>query len=229
MTDRDEPPSDPRATYDLVARRYAETYADDLAEKVLDRALLAAFAELVQRAPGGPGRVGDLGCGPGFEARHLAELGLDVLGVDLAPNMIAEAQRRHANALRLEFRVGSLLALPLPDAALAGAIAIYSIIHLEPGQRPLACRELARVVRPGGPLLLSVHVSAVDFPAGSRRRMSTWWDHTVALDGYFIDPDEVIAGLAAVGFTLAAKLVRGPSTAHEFASQRAYLLATRDV
>lgn len=226
MTDRDEPPSDPRATYDLVAGRYAETYADDLAAKVLDRALLAAFAELVLRRPG---RVGDLGCGPGFEARHLADLGLDVLGVDLAPNMIAEARRRHAGAPRLEFRVGSLLELPLADAALAGAIAIYSIIHLEPGQRPLAYRELARVVRPGGPLLLSVHVSAADFPAGTRRRMSTWWDHAVALDGYFIDPDEVVAGLAAVGFTLAAKLVRGPSTPHEFASQRAYLLLTRDV
>ena len=222
---REEPPQNVRATYDAVASRYAEVYADDLADKILDRALLAAFAELVERAPG---RVGDLGCGPGFEARHLAGLGLDVLGIDLSAAMIGEAQRRHADVAQLEFRQGSLLALPLADAALAGAIAFYSLIHLDPPERPLAHRELARVLRPGAPLLTCVHVSAADFPSGSRRRMSTWWDHEVACDGYFLDPDELVADLTAVGFTLTARLDRGPATPHEFPSRRAYLLLTRD-
>ena len=226
MTDPSaEPPSDIRGTYDAVAPHYAAAFADDLAARILDRALLGAFAELVQR--GGGGRVGDLGCGPGFEADHLAGLGLDVVGVDLSPGMIGEARRRHGEQPRLEFCVGSLLELPFADAELAGAIALYSLIHLEPGERARVYRELARVVRPGGPLLLSVHISAADFPSGSRRRISLWWDEQVAIDGYFIDPDEVCDGLVAAGFELDARLDRGPATAGEFPSRRAYLLVTR--
>ena len=217
-----------RASYDAVANRYAEEFADDLADKILDRALLAAFAETVRRTTTGDGScVGDLGCGPGYEARQLAGLGLDVVGIDLSPAMIAEAQRRNLPHRRLDFRVGSLLALPLADAALAGAIALYSVIHLPREDRALIYREMARVVRPGGSLLISVHTSAADFPPGSIRHMDHWWDHTVSLDGHFIDADEVIADLLAAGFTVDARLERGPSTAREFPSRRAYLLATR--
>ncbi len=198
-----------RATYDAVARRYAETFADDLADKIVDRALLDAFAEMVRR--GGGGRVGDLGCGPGFEASYLAERGLDVVGVDLSPGMISEAQRRHGGRAGLEFVVGSLLALPLADTSLSGAIAIYSVIHLDPGERDRAYREMARVVRPGGPLLLCVHISAADFPSGSVRHLDQWWGEAVALNGYFIADDEVAAGLAAAGFEVDVRLTRGPA------------------
>lgn len=52
-----------RASYDTVAVDYAEIVRTLLAENPLDRAMLAAFAELVQAAGGGP--VADLGCGPG--------------------------------------------------------------------------------------------------------------------------------------------------------------------
>ncbi len=52
-----------RATYDAVAGDYAEHLSGELAAKPLDRALLAAFAELVRTAGIGP--VADLGCGPG--------------------------------------------------------------------------------------------------------------------------------------------------------------------
>ena len=219
---------DIRASYDAVASRYAEEFADDLTDKILDRALLTAFAETVRRTTTGEGScVADLGCGPGYEARQLAGLGLDVVGVDLSPAMIGEAQRRHLPHRRLEFRVGSLLALPFADAALAGAIAIYSVIHLGHEERARAYAEMARVVRPGGSLLISVHTSAADFPPGSVRRLESWWGHTVALDGHFIDADEVIAGLADAGFTIDARLERGPSTAREFPSRRAYLLAMR--
>lgn len=224
MTDRDDRgQTEIRATYDAVARDYAAEFADDLAEKILDRALLSAFAELV----GPAAKVADLGCGPGFEARFLAEVGLEVTGVDLSPAMIAEAQRRNAAVPRLELQVGSLLALPFANGSLAGAIAIYSVIHLDAAARARAYAEMARVLRPGGTLLLSVHTHAAGFPPGSVRRLEEWWGHRVGLDGHFIAADEVVAGLEGAGFELTAKLERGPSTSREFPSQRAYLLARR--
>jgi hypothetical protein len=57
-----------RAGYDAVAADYAEWVSDHLAARPLDRALLAAFAELVHADGAGP--VGDLGCGPGRVKAH---------------------------------------------------------------------------------------------------------------------------------------------------------------
>lgn len=110
-----------RTAYDMVAESYAELLRDLLAESPWDRAMLATFAELV-----GPGPVGDLGCGSGRLTGHLASLGLDVFGVDLSPGMVEVARRMHPT---LRFEVGSLAALDLADASLAGALAWYSLIH----------------------------------------------------------------------------------------------------
>ena len=71
------------ASYDTVAEQYAVDYFNELGRKPFDRALLAKFAGLI---PKGSGRVCDIGCGPGHIARHLAELGLDAMGVDISPS-----------------------------------------------------------------------------------------------------------------------------------------------
>ena len=70
---------DMRRSYDVVAADYAELLRDELGAKPLDRAMLAAFVELVQAGGGGP--VADLGCGPGRITGPLAALELDVHGV----------------------------------------------------------------------------------------------------------------------------------------------------
>src|SRR5579862_724639 len=72
---------DTRASYDAVAVRYAEWLRDELAAKPFDRAILAAFAELVLAA--GPGPVADIGCGAGRVTAHLKGLGLTAFGIDL--------------------------------------------------------------------------------------------------------------------------------------------------
>ena len=106
---------DTRVAYDTVAVDYAELLRDELAAKPLDRALLGAFAELVQAAGNAP--VADLGCGPGRVTAHLRALGLDAFGVDLSPAMIAVARRTYPD---LTFREGSMAALDLADGVLGG-------------------------------------------------------------------------------------------------------------
>lgn len=212
--------SDPvRATYDAVAREYDRQLGGELAGKPVDRALLRALVELVVS-----GTIADVGCGPGHVTRFLAELHTDVIGVDLSPAMIAIAQER-APAVR--FRVGSMLRLAEADGAWQGAVSLYSIIHLTPAERLTAFREFARVIRPGGFLLLAFHVDSPDFAVGQVNHITEWFGHHVELDGYFLDPEEIATQVTAAGFSLIARTDRAPTPGVEYPSRRCYLLLQR--
>jgi SAM-dependent methyltransferase len=210
--------SDPRADrlragYATVARAYREHLIDELARKPLDRAFLDAFAERCR------GTIVDLGCGPGQVARYLADRGATVEGVDLSPQMIEQASSCHPN---VTFRVGDMFALPYADAALAGIVAFYAIVHLRPDEIATPFRELHRVLAPAGLLALAFHIGA------DTVHVDELFGCTTSLDFVFHQPDAVIAALASAGFTLEARLDREPYPGAEHPSRRCYLLARRD-
>ncbi|HLX48677.1 MAG TPA: class I SAM-dependent methyltransferase [Streptosporangiaceae bacterium] len=208
-----------QAAYDAIARAYDAQFASELDAKPLDRGLLAAFLDLA-----GEGTVADVGCGPGHVTRFLAARHHGVTGIDLSPGMIAAARER---APELDFTVGSMLRLPVTDGAWAGAIALYSIIHLTTAQRATACKEFARAIRPGGWLLIAFHIDSADFAAGEVNHITTWFGEPVQIDGYFLDPAEVTRDLEAAGFSVMATTVRQPWPGIEYPSRRCYLLAQR--
>ena len=223
-----------RDAYDTVARAYGDNLAGELPAKPVDRAMYRLFAELVAAdldaatalgtaAP----TVGDVGCGPGHVAAHLAELGLHPVGVDLSPGMVAEARRRFPH---LEFRVGSMLdpgGLGDPDGAWDGAVAAYAIVHFDAAGRGRAFAELARAIRPGGWLLVSFHVADAQTGPGGTHHLAEWWGHEVDLDFRFADPGEVAAQLSAAGFTVGVHTNRQPWPG-EAPTRRALLLARRN-
>lgn len=210
-----------RAGYDTVAATYDEHFADELDHKPLERGLLDAFCEM---AP--PGAIADIGCGPGHITGFLAERRDDVLGVDLSPEMVALAWRRHP---RLRFEVASMLGLPFADGVWAGVVAMYSIIHFDPDERVRAFAEFARTLRPDGLLLMSFHVDGPGFAPGEVNQLRTFLGHRVEMDGYFLDPAVVTADLVANGFHVRARLDREPIADIEFPSRRCYILARRTV
>lgn len=203
-----------RAAYDAMAGEYAEAFQAELADKPLDRALLAAFAEVVRE--GGAGPVADIGCGPGHVTAHLAGLGLTALGIDLSPEMIAVARRTHPD---LRFAVGSMTALDLPDGSLGGIVAFYSIIHVPTERLPGVFAEFHRVLAPGGHLLLA-------FQSGDDGLHRTEaFGHEIALDYTWRRPDDVAALLTAAGLPPHAHLLRDPTPAELL--PRAYLQARK--
>jgi SAM-dependent methyltransferase len=208
-----------QATYDAIARAYHDQLGNELAGKPLDRAILAAFTELTR-----DGTIADVGCGPGHVTRFLAALNASVVGIDISPGMLAVA-REHAPAL--PFAAGSMLQLPVADGALSGIIALYSIIHLAASDRARACREFARAVRPGGWLLAAFHVDSPDFAAGQVNHLTMWFGKAVELDGFFIEPGDVVADVQAAGFTVTATTIRSADPDIEYPSRRCYLLAQR--
>ena len=140
---------DIRTSYDTVAVSYAELVVDgaDWENEAFD---------LLAKLVAGSGRtVLDVGCGPGRTTGSLAARGLRVVGIDLSPGMIEVARRDHP---ALDFRVGSMTALDLPDGSVAGIVAWWSIIHLPREVVPQAFAEFHRVLAPGGVLLLGFHV-----------------------------------------------------------------------
>ena len=200
-----------RATYDTVAEDYARLVTGLDAEGPLDRAMLADFADRVD------GPVVDVGCGAGRMTAYLDGLGLDVVGIDLSPGMVAVARRSYPS---LRFEVGSLAALDRPDGGLAGVLAWYSIIHTSPDELPAVVAELVRVLAPGGHLLLGFQAGADE-----HRAMTHAYGHTVACDAWLHSPDTVVALLEAAGLVVDARLVREPVGGER--RPQASLLATR--
>ncbi|KJS61252.1 class I SAM-dependent methyltransferase [Streptomyces rubellomurinus] len=201
-----------RGSYDAVAEEYLGRIGGELAYKPLDRALLAA---VVEEAAGGV--VADLGCGPGHVAGWLSGLGAEVVGIDLSPRMVELARREHPKA---GFRTGDLLALPAADGEFAAAVALYSVIHLEPGELAPAFAEMHRVLRPGGVLLVSFHLGT------EVKRLEEWWGHPVDVAFHHLETGAVAALLAGAGFAVEARLER-EGLPQEAPTRRGYLLARR--
>ncbi|WP_016905757.1 class I SAM-dependent DNA methyltransferase [Streptomyces xiaopingdaonensis] len=184
------------AAYDSVAARYAELARNALDAFPLDRAVLAAFAELARASGAGP--VAEVGCGPGQLTAHLRDLGLDAFGVDVSSAMIGLAREAYPE---LRFEVGSMAALEVSDGALGGIVSWYSVIHALPSDLPAYFAEFRRTLAPGSPLLLAFFESEGGpvAPFDHRARTAYQW------------PVDTLAGLAAeYGFVEVGRMLREP-------------------
>ena len=205
---------DTQAGYDAVSQDYAEKYKDEMDHKPFDRDCLDRLA----RDVGEVGPICDMGCGPGQIARYLYRKGVKTLGVDLSPNMVAEAQRLNPE---IHFHQGDMLSLPDEDDSWGGIAAFYCIIHIPREQIVDALREMKRVLKPGGILLVTFHIGQ------EIRHLDEWWEKPVNLDFAFYLPTEMAGWLKEAGYELIETLVREPNPEVEVATQRAYVFARK--
>jgi len=201
-------------SYDRIAEAYAERFFSELDEKPLDRALLALFADEVRDR----GRVLDLGSGPGQIARALHALGVEVIGVDASPGMVAVAQRLSP---MIEFKVASFRKLPFADGTLAGIAAFYAFVHVPADELARVFAEAYRALKRGGWMLLGFHVGAgtlhVDTLLGAR----------VDLDYVLLETEQVLAALTEAGFAPETQVERMAYTTIEHPTTRGYVLARK--
>jgi SAM-dependent methyltransferase len=204
-----------QSSYDRVADEYVRHIYDELRHKLLDRQLLDRFADQVL----GEGLVCDLGCGPGQVARYLHAQGVAMCGVDLSPGMIERARELNP---RIEFWQGDMTSLDVPSEAWAGIAAFYAIVNLSPADVELAFREMERVLRPGGTLLLSFHIGE------EVSHVEDLWGCAVSLDFYFFRTADVAGYLRAAGFEIDEIVEREPYAPEvEYQSRRAYIFARK--
>ncbi|WP_221584320.1 class I SAM-dependent methyltransferase [Microbacterium sp. G2-8] len=139
---------DPARVRDAYGRRAAE-YVEALGSVEVmadaDRTCIETWAS------GLDGRVLDIGSGPGHWSAHLHERGSLIEGVEPVREFLESARARFVG---VEFREASVLEMPYDDGAARGVLAWYSLIHLDPDDVALALASIARVLAPGGSLLL---------------------------------------------------------------------------
>jgi SAM-dependent methyltransferase len=98
--------------------------------------------------------LADIGCGTGSLTRELARFAKKVIGVDLSPEMLRRAKllTKEGEISNVEFRRGNAERLPLARQSVDAAFCVMVLHFLEHPER--AVRELRRVTRPGGSIVL---------------------------------------------------------------------------
>ena len=162
------------ATYDRIAGDYAQrrdtlgrywvermdTFIDMLADAEAARPIPdygrpgddSTLEEYLQLVP-----VLEAGCGHGRDARALAARGQHVLAVDLSQGMLDAAAERTPRRLpqgSIHYELMDLRHLELPDNSCRGVWCSAALLHIPLHRAPRAAGELARVARPGAPVMV---------------------------------------------------------------------------
>ncbi|MFB9377174.1 class I SAM-dependent methyltransferase [Kineococcus gynurae] len=178
-----------------VGRAYsarAQEYIDRLGSVTTVHPDDLAFIGRNLGRPSGP--VVDLGCGPGHLTGHLHARGYDVRGIDPVPEFVSHARATYPQS---EFEVGSFTANTLTKGAMAGALAWYSLIHLEPRDLDRTLLGIHELLAPGAILVVGFFAGAVLEP----------FEHAVTT-AYRWPVPELTTRLAAAGFVQVDRLQR---------------------
>ena len=169
-------------------------------------------------APRAGQRVIDIGSGIGGPSRYLARVcGCRVSGVDLTDEFVATANdltRRTGLTEQVDFRQGSALLLPFPDASFDLAWSQNVAMNITDRARWYA--EVHRVLRPGGRFAFQ---DVAQGPAGEVHFPVPWSD-TPALS-FLRTPEATRALLEAAGFTVVDWRDNSEASIAEFEAQRA--------
>ncbi len=143
-------------------------------------------ARLVARLGSGRGRRAlDLGCGEGRHTILLARRGYAVTALDLEPLALEKARASCRRAgVRAAFERGNALDLRFQDGAFDLVLDYGCFHHVVRRDWPRYRREVARVLRPGGHLVLSVFSTKFRHHPGERRTRD-WIVHRNHYDHFF--------------------------------------------
>jgi ubiquinone/menaquinone biosynthesis C-methylase UbiE len=168
-------------------------------------------------------RIVDVGCGPGFYCAELAdEVGAagSIVGVDGSAAMLALAERRCAAFPNVELREGDALAIPAEDGSFDAALSVQVQEYVPDIEASL--RELRRVLRPGGRVLIyDIDWATLSIHSEERERnarvMRAWDEHLA----HASLPTTLPSQLQAAGFD-AVEMTAHAFATHDFDRSKYY-------
>jgi arsenite methyltransferase len=189
---------DSSADISMVRSLYEAEDATDLPQSVTN--IAAGCGDPVTLASLEPGQtVLDLGSGGGIDcflaAKRVGPSGR-VIGVDMTPQMLDQARANKAKlgADNVEFRLGEIEHLPVPDDSV-DVILSNCVINLST-DKPQVFRDAYRVLKPGGRLAVSDIVTDGELPREVQDSMAAWFGCVAGA----LPVEEYIGGLEQAGF-----------------------------
>jgi SAM-dependent methyltransferase len=149
-------------------RKVYETIADEYDERIpgngiVDEIFTDSEADFLLGKVRPDDDVLDMGCGTGRFTIPLAERARSVTGLDMSPMMLATARKKLADrGLDASLHEGDMADLPFPDASFDAVVSMLALMHIPRQDRQQVFREVARVLRPGGRLLVGVKNSVFE-------------------------------------------------------------------
>jgi len=149
---------------------------------------------------GSPGRILDLGCGPGLYACRLAKLGHQMVGIDYSPASIAYARRTaRAEMLDCTFIEGDIREADYGGGFEAAMLIFGELNVFKPADARLILKKAHAALKPGGKLILEPHTFGAVKSLGEQK--PSWYTsesglflpspHAV-LEEYFWDPEQAV-------------------------------------
>jgi SAM-dependent methyltransferase len=121
---------------------------------------VAYLKQLLNTRSARPKRVLDLACGTGNVSALLVQEGYTVTGVDIAPDMIAEAKRKaERDSLSIDFFVQDAAELDLADTRFDLCISLFDSLNyiIEPARLAMGMRRVAQHLVPGGLFIFDIN------------------------------------------------------------------------
>ena len=179
-----------------IADHYDQFVADTPLCVLDDQIIRQTFPKLPQHSSGSSEVILDLGCGTGRTAVPLANLGYQVIGIDLSYSMLRQLVQKSAESESLGNLIqpvrANLVELDcFSDEAVDHAVCMFSTLGMIAGRsnRRSMLRHTARIVRPSGKLVLHVHNrwAAIHEPGGIKALVRSWFQSKVQSNCEFGD------------------------------------------
>ncbi|MER7759606.1 methyltransferase domain-containing protein [Streptomyces sp. NPDC097619] len=143
-----------RSVYQEIATEYDERIPG---EGVSDDLFTASEHDFVLSKVRAGQKVLDIGCGTGRFTVPMAAAGAEVSGLDISRAMLdVTAGKLAARGLTADLREGDMAHLPFEDASFDVVTSMLALMHIPLGDRQAVFAEIARVLKPGGKLVIGV-------------------------------------------------------------------------
>lgn len=198
------------ATYEKIARAYAQQYFDDLVD-------LPYVNEFLDLLPTG-GKILDVGSGPGQFSQHMLAKGFQVTGIDFSEEMLAIAREKVPTG---SFEYMDMRHLSFPNSTFDGLFAAYSLIHIPSEEIEVTLRGFNRVLKPGGYLELAVQQGEAD------QIINEPFLPSEKMFFNFFTPERLTKYLTAAGFEIVSQKLMTVADAETMSDQVIYTIARK--
>jgi ubiquinone/menaquinone biosynthesis C-methylase UbiE len=192
-------------THEQITIAEYQTTADSFRSGTWDHDVSQNRSALTAAMPKNPGRILDLGCGPGRDIVAFQTEGHQVIGLDATPAFV-EMAKQVSNS---EVWQQNFLALDLPEQYFDGIFANASLIHVPQAEMLRVLKDLYRSLIPGGAIAMSIirgeGEGFIDRPTG--QRYTSFWEYSA-----------IAPLLEEAGFTIAHHYYRPPGLPQDLQS-----------